>query len=86
MFLIPLSRERGFDPGVFGRFNLAALVQPQRERERERERLTPEGLGLPFRVGLREGSFCTATPYRFVCLTSFIIFDVLVDPHHHNTT
>ena len=24
----PLSREMGFDPGVFGRFDLAALVQP----------------------------------------------------------
>ena len=23
-----LSREMGFDPGVFGRFDLAALVQP----------------------------------------------------------
>ena len=26
---------------------------------KERERSTPEGLGLPFRVGLREGPFCT---------------------------
>ena len=24
----PSSREMGFDPGVFGRFDLAALVQP----------------------------------------------------------
>ena len=27
-FPVPLSREMGFDPGVFGRFDLAALVQP----------------------------------------------------------
>ena len=25
-FLFPLSREMGFDPGVFGRFDLAALA------------------------------------------------------------
>ena len=28
VFPFPLSREMGFDPGVFGRFDLAALVQP----------------------------------------------------------
>ena len=28
MFPFPLSREMGFDPGVSGRFHLAALVQP----------------------------------------------------------
>ena len=28
VFPFPLSREMGFDPGVFGRFNLAALVRP----------------------------------------------------------
>ena len=28
VFPAPLSREMGFDPGVFGRFDLAALVQP----------------------------------------------------------
>ena len=28
---VPLSREMGFDPGLFGRFNLAALVQPHRK-------------------------------------------------------
>ena len=28
MFPFPLSGEMGFDPGVFGRFDLAALVQP----------------------------------------------------------
>ena len=27
-FLFPMSREMGLDPGVFGRFDLAALVQP----------------------------------------------------------
>ena len=26
--MFPLSGEMGFDPGVFGRFDLAALVQP----------------------------------------------------------
>ena len=28
VFPVPLSREWGFDPNVFGRFDLAALVQP----------------------------------------------------------
>ena len=28
MFPVPLNREMGSDPGVFGRFDLAALVQP----------------------------------------------------------
>ena len=28
VFSIPLSREMGYDLGVFGRFDLAALVQP----------------------------------------------------------
>ena len=27
-FAVLLSREMGFDPGVFGHFDLAALVQP----------------------------------------------------------
>ena len=28
VFPFPMSREMGLDPGVFGRFDLAALVQP----------------------------------------------------------
>ena len=28
VFPVPFSREMGFDPGVFGRFDLFALVQP----------------------------------------------------------
>jgi hypothetical protein len=37
----------------------------ERGRENERERSTPEGLDMPFRVGLREGSWCAGThgPY-----------------------
>ena len=30
-FPFPMSREMGLDPGVFGRFDLAALVQPHLE-------------------------------------------------------
>jgi hypothetical protein len=40
-------------------------VNHSTEAEREGERSTPEGLDMPFRVGLREGSWCTSThgPY-----------------------
>ena len=31
VFAVPLSREMGFVPGLFGRFDLAALVQPHLE-------------------------------------------------------
>jgi hypothetical protein len=41
-----------------------------REGERERE-LRPEGLGLPFRVGLMEGSWCTSTP------GAYLLYDAL---------
>ena len=41
--------------------------------ERERERSTPERLGLPFRVGLSEGPFCTMY-IRTPTIKMFVMF------------